>query len=326
MRCPHTHQEIEDLATYIRRRKKSSGLTAREIRFEVISFNYPHLDKPTIERLYLVERYSLPDFQREHGLNYEQTQFLLDWFGIPKRGASAAGKASVSKRETTCLQRYGKTNPSQLDEVKVKKAATFVEHYGVDNIWKTQEFKDGLDGYYMAKYGIGYGDFQTGRSRRVWENKSPEAKAAWLEKSILSEQAQDRKVRRRDGNNISKAETRISDLLTEMGVTHTRQLCLTRGKKRLYYDLHIPNLNLIIEFNGDYWHANPATYGPDDIIPFRFAGVCARDIWEKDRVKLDLAHEKGYRVLVIWERETLKLTSSQLKTLIEDRIRTVIGA
>jgi len=291
-----------------------------------MSFNYPHLDKPTLERLYLVDQYSLPDFQREYGLNYDQTQFLLDWFGIPRRGLSAGAKAAVPKRESTCLERYGKTNPSQLAEVKAKKAATFTEHYGVDNVWKTQEFKDGLDGYYMAKYGVGYSDFQIGRASRVWENKSPEARAAWLEKSLLSEQCRSRNMCNRDGAHISKAETRISDLLTEMGVTHERQLCLKRGQKRFYYDLHIPSLNLVIEFNGDYWHANPSLYQADDIIPFSFAGVCAKDIWEKDRVKLDWAREKGYRVCVIWEQETLKLMMPQLKALIETKIREAISA
>lgn len=326
MRCPNTNQEIDDLAIYIRRQKKLSGLTAKEIRFTVLRFNYPHLDKLTLERLYLKEQYSLPDFRREYGLNYEQTQFLLDYFGIPKRGHSAAGKAAVSKREATCLRLYGKTNPSQLDDIKAKKAATFVKHYGVDNVWKTQEFKNGLDGYYMAKYGVGYNDFQIGRSSRVWQNKSPEAKAAWLEKSILSEQGRSKRIGNPEGVHVSKGETRISDLLTGMGVTHERQLCLKRGQKRFYYDLHIPSLNLIVEYNGDYWHANPTLYRADDVIPFYFAGICAKDIWEKDRVKLDLAREKGYRILVIWESETLKLTLPQLKNLIEDKIRTAIGA
>ena len=55
----------------------------------------------------------------------------------------------------------------------------------------------------------------------------------------------------------------------------------------------------IIEFFGDYWHANPRKYKANDLI--RRKETTAEMIWEKDRDKLNLMKDAGYEVLVIWE-------------------------
>lgn len=69
----------------------------------------------------------------------------------------------------------------------------------------------------------------------------------------------------------------------------------------------------IIEFNGDYWHANPKIYSAQDTI----RGKRASDIWEKDAKKLQLVTDLGFNVLVVWERD-YKL--NQQKTL-EDVVK-----
>lgn len=59
----------------------------------------------------------------------------------------------------------------------------------------------------------------------------------------------------------------------------------------------------IIEYNGDYWHANPNFYESD----YLFKGdVLASDIWEKDRRKQIFAEQKGYKVLTVWDSEYKK--------------------
>ena len=55
----------------------------------------------------------------------------------------------------------------------------------------------------------------------------------------------------------------------------------------------------LIEFNGDYWHANPIFYGPKSFIKAK--NKRAEDIWEYDKIKLETAQNQGYKVLVIWE-------------------------
>ena len=59
--------------------------------------------------------------------------------------------------------------------------------------------------------------------------------------------------------------------------------------------------NKLIEFNGDYWHANPLFYGPMSFIKAK--NKKAKDIWEYDNIKINTAKYQGYDVLVIWENE-----------------------
>lgn len=68
-----------------------------------------------------------------------------------------------------------------------------------------------------------------------------------------------------------------------------------------YVIYDIKHYDCIIEFNGDYWHANPLYYHETDCI----RGVPAKDIWEFDRQKIQLATDTGFRVMVIWENEFL---------------------
>lgn len=58
--------------------------------------------------------------------------------------------------------------------------------------------------------------------------------------------------------------------------------------------------NKIIEFNGDYWHANPKLYSESDTL---FKSRKASSIWEKDRERISWLESVGYRVLVVWEKD-----------------------
>ena len=69
------------------------------------------------------------------------------------------------------------------------------------------------------------------------------------------------------------------------------------GNSYVVYD--IKHNDCIIEFNGDYWHANPEIYSEHDEI----RNVSARDIWAKDEKKLEIARKSGYRVYVVWEKD-----------------------
>ena len=57
----------------------------------------------------------------------------------------------------------------------------------------------------------------------------------------------------------------------------------------------------IIEFNGNFWHANPLEYYDENEILFE--GKSVKDIWERDRIKLELARAKGFDVMIVWEYE-----------------------
>jgi G:T-mismatch repair DNA endonuclease (very short patch repair protein) len=66
-------------------------------------------------------------------------------------------------------------------------------------------------------------------------------------------------------------------------------------------DVFIPTLNLIIEYNGDYWHCNPKKYDPDYFNQKK--QKTAKELWEYDKNKIDLIREKGYNLEIVWESD-----------------------
>lgn len=73
-------------------------------------------------------------------------------------------------------------------------------------------------------------------------------------------------------------------------------------------DYYIEELKVCIEFNGDYFHANPKKYGPE----YEFYGlykfpIKAKSLWEKDKIKSDvLLNEFGIKTIVVWESDYYK--------------------
>ena len=59
--------------------------------------------------------------------------------------------------------------------------------------------------------------------------------------------------------------------------------------------------NKIIEFNGDYWHANPNIY--DKNFVNKTTKLTASQIWDNDLKKKEYAESCGYKLLIIWEKD-----------------------
>lgn len=66
-----------------------------------------------------------------------------------------------------------------------------------------------------------------------------------------------------------------------------------------YVIYDIKHDDFVIEFNGDYWHANPAIYKDDAVI----RGKTAKEIQYRDLLKKQTAINLGLRVLIVWESE-----------------------
>jgi len=53
------------------------------------------------------------------------------------------------------------------------------------------------------------------------------------------------------------------------------------------------------------WHANPRIYTESEVVnPHK--NDTAKQIWEKDKIKIDFIKTFGYDVLVIWESDYIK--------------------
>lgn len=78
----------------------------------------------------------------------------------------------------------------------------------------------------------------------------------------------------------------------------------------MFVDIYIPEKNLVIECQGDYWHMNPAKYGPKDYNTT--INRTAEQQWEKDRRRRKFMERAGYNVVELWESEIKRGDYSKL--------------
>lgn len=91
------------------------------------------------------------------------------------------------------------------------------------------------------------------------------------------------------------------------------------NKKVFIPDFYIKDINIIIEFFGDFWHCNPKFFNEND----RRLNTIAENVWQNDSERI-LFLKKQYNVdtLIIWEndfRKNKELTINNLINEINDR-------
>lgn len=101
---------------------------------------------------------------------------------------------------------------------------------------------------------------------------------------------------------ISKAEKEIKLYLDSKGIEAVTQFWIPGVP--FYYDFYLPKYNLIIEYNGDYWHANPKKFKSGELLNIANRGkLLVDDIWKRDLEKRKAVADRGYKFLCIWENE-----------------------
>ena len=146
----------------------------------------------------------------------------------------------------------------------------------------------------VEKYGETKGKAVWEKRQKKWQNtlnSKSDAEIADINK---------RKTKNIVNRKVSNAEKEIKTILEERGYAVISQFYLKNEKNGYYYDIKVGNK--IIEYNGDFWHANPLFYKHDEIMNF-YKKVTASEKWEQDRQKINMARSNGYEVMVVWEND-----------------------
>lgn len=98
---------------------------------------------------------------------------------------------------------------------------------------------------------------------------------------------------------FSQVNAQFGDLL--YGKDEKQIRCAT---KNFRVDCFSPSNGKIIEFYGDYWHANPVMYEVGTVI--KVTGVLVEERWRLDSERVKMLNEKGHEVLIVWESEYMK--------------------
>ena len=247
---------------------------------------------------------------------------LIEYSGFIYRGAGQLRTNNrLKKIEQTTFNKYGVTNISKLDECKDKKADSFNKRYGVDNVWKSDWFKSYNKNIMLEKYGVGSLPNRNGNKTKWWSLQSHDTKIAygkvmhegfriWFNNLSVDELIayNKKKASKAACNYNSSLEIRVRKLLTDNNIAYIPQYWICQKS----YDFYIKNTNIVIEVNGDYWHANPIKYMYNDIIPYRGGSCTANHIWNRDLSKKMLAESYGYNVVYVWEYDMKLMTDSEL--------------
>lgn len=194
--------------------------------------------------------------------------------------------------------------------------------------------EDGLTGYERTAKGRkatllekhGREDYANwDKSKETWANKSEEAVVAhgkiigdnWSAKPEEQKRAE---IEKRRATNIKKYGMECPGNLnvfagySKMASSLFQQLDINQNadykpKNKEFsllgklFDFRIGQK--LIEFNGDYWHANPKKRSADFLVG-RARKRTAAEIWEADAKKIKLAEDAGYEVKVVWESDFKK--------------------
>jgi len=111
----------------------------------------------------------------------------------------------------------------------------------------------------------------------------------------------------------SKAEIEIINILTKNKIQVEKQ----KHIEKYFVDIFVPNKNIIVEYNGDYWHANPNVYDKNHLITKNKKKIKAKEIWKYDKEKKQLLESMGFNVIVIWEKDYRKNKETIINGLLE---------
>lgn len=106
---------------------------------------------------------------------------------------------------------------------------------------------------------------------------------------------------------ISRAQRDIANILAEDG------FLLEQYVEGLMCDIVNFEKKVVIEYNGDLFHANPRKYNPDDYIDI--IRMTAKEKWKKDYARNFRLRSCGWDVIIIWENEWINNRENILEKL-----------
>lgn len=151
--------------------------------------------------------------------------------------------------------------------------------------------------FFIEKYGEDEGTSRHAAKTEKWldtlANKSNEEMA----------QINSSKVRK-SGSFSSKEERELLSIIQEYDNETIDQLCLWYLDEQMTRRFFLYDISLnkkIIEYNGDFWHANPKMYDHTFVNPYTHKTQAETHL--RDKIKNQVAIDHGYEVLTVWETE-----------------------
>ena len=216
---------------------------------------------------------------------------------IQKYGEEKAYKILKSLSEVSKLvDIYGEKDGKNLFSEKQKRKSKRCITYWINKGYSEEEAKKQVQKHQstfslekcIEKYG-------NEKGLNVWESRQIKWQTTLRAKS--AEEIKNINKRKYPGE-----KSKYSVSIAEKELKHILKCNSQLELKGFWYDLYYENK--IIEYNGDYWHCNPIKFSKDYINPS--TGLSAKQQWERDKIKNDIAICEGFDILIIWEYDYKK--------------------
>jgi len=175
----------------------------------------------------------------------------------------------------------------------------------------------------IGKYGVEEGRKKWDERQAKWkftmDSKSQEEKERILKSKII-------KFPRYSLESKKIFETLISlfkDTKIEFFYADKEMLLYNRQEKKPYfYDLSIPKIKVIVEYNGSTFHPNMDILTEKEIENWKepYSKMNAQSKTDLDTKKLEFARKLGYDVYVIWDTDNIKIKIQELYKIIKNKI------
>ena len=193
----------------------------------------------------------------------------------------------ISKRKSTCLEKYGVEYHTQLDSVKQKSKQTLIEHYGSVKESYSKRMKK-IQASKLKKYGSPtyhnvmqfketlskrHNEFEINNNCTRYTTLIKQYGQGWKAlnlpviyngrfryiSNIYMDKIKQYSVEKHNLEATSKIEQELYDFVkrhTSCRCYRNNQNVIFDDKQKYELDIYIPKLKIAIEFNGDYWHSD----------------------------------------------------------------------
>jgi very-short-patch-repair endonuclease len=220
-------------------------------------------------------------------------------FGIKTKNMKEQANSSFvrNKYKNTCIKKYGAENAlSKNTKCYKKRNRTVKKKYGVKNVFQDENVKLKCKETLFNNYGV---------------------------HSAVHLPCHQRNYGRR-----SKIHKKIENYLSESNIIYKSEaqnkFCSYNNYLNRIYspqvDILIESKKIVIEINGNKWHANPKLYKSTDLINKWGGKKTAKEIWEFDYYRNKQIESFGYKVIVLWELDILK-NFDKIKEIINENCK-----
>ena len=238
-----------------------------------------------------------------HNLNKNEYDIKFDLV-LKCKKCNAILKHISKKRKTDycnhCRDRTGINNPffNKNHSNETKQHLSETSSISSKSLWQNDEYRNKVISHIT---GLKRSDeFKEEQSKRIikWYEENPEQQQ--IRSGYMKQSWIDGKIEPNiNSYNESKKEAKELRAFLEK---HFKNKKITKKVLRIenkwFYPDILINDKIIVEFYGDFWHANPNRYKSDDIVHH---SVIAKEIWKRDKERVDILLKNGYTIFIIWQ-------------------------